>query len=231
LSNVPKADFRLLRPGLYHLRNAERRVIERIFDPVAISALDIDGAPMAFTPTRNDLLISGFDDSVGILTALAISERVAAAGRPLTLFPLVFQEGRWRDVTFESEHPCHEALRRARTIEMNEIYRERQRGLSMALSQRDDSAAIMDFVVFQNDGRLGSECLWPRSDAYLPKTDRVILDVLPEGFEGEVVERERVIVAWERIEKDFAHLIRAEDSAPGYVRTLGFPGSRALIRS
>jgi hypothetical protein len=178
IANLGKATFKLERQGSVYvtppndLDGAARFFLVRH----VLDTLHLDGLPVVLVPSGDGLVITGSNDSEGLLQMAAMGQVfLEESPYPVSAQPLVWHQGEWKP--FEPPEKIKPAfVHLAQTFEVDR-YRAQMGVLALRYRHSHDEVGISEVQLFPTGDRHESYTVW-RSDrpALLPKADRVALD-------------------------------------------------------
>lgn len=158
--------------SLFCFANDDAYDASRLFMLDVIRQLPVNGTPVAFAPSRDQLLITGIDDVDGVKMAVQIAnETHEKTTRPLCPLPLRLDEDQWVEWMPEPEHPHYQLFRETEMHFLGGLYeRQRQR-----MNEQQDDKFVAKFSAFKKDGELLSFCTWSKTVATnMPRTQYII---------------------------------------------------------
>jgi hypothetical protein len=210
--------------GMYWSRWGDSYDSSRILLPELIYRLAVDGDPVAFVPNRNELWITGTNNSAGLASIL--KEGGAShfeRGHPLSPDLYVLADGAWQEYVPADDtlRSLWMAIRRKRDA----IDYAQQKELLNAIHEKE---GIDIFVAGCNlfegkDGSAYSVCVWSNGvDSSLPRTERIAFVVNPEG-------KDHFVVSWAAALSIVGDLLEKESEfAPLRYRAREFPDEQQI---
>ena len=104
------AEFVPIQPGLYCHQDPECYAGSQLLVPEAIAKLNLGGNPVAVSPNRTTLLVTGSGDDRGLQAMLYHSLLLARDPSPVSPVPVEFSGGSWRTFRPPAGHRMHEPL-------------------------------------------------------------------------------------------------------------------------
>jgi hypothetical protein len=209
--------------GIYHSPWQDCYDPARILLRDVLAPLDVKGDLVAFAPNWNHLLVTGSEDIEGLGSCLLFSMKVLAEEpRPMTAQPLVRRGGEWVDFELPRGHVVEPLLRKARVLELNQIYPE-QAGLVEKLHARDGTdvyVAKYNAERSEKDDQYDSYAVWSKDVvALLPKAERIVF------FDPEQPEKKRVVAEadWSIVSLHCTSLMQDAALTPPRYRVESFP--------
>lgn len=181
LAGLTPEPFQRIKQGLYYSDYADSHDASRLVVAHRVEECRVKGRPLAFTPNRNTLLITGENDPEGIGEALKIVEATRQDPRPMPVFPLVYEAGEWQLWQAPADHPCIIDLNKWRTFAMGDLYAEQRHVLEQKLQQENRDLFVASFTMVQrNDSQeVFSYATWTEGvNTLLPLTDSIAFIVL-----------------------------------------------------
>lgn len=188
-----------------------------------VNKLEVDGDPVAVVPNRDTLLITGSEDTEGLLMVADLAERALDKPRPMNAIPLRLTDGEW--VTWLPD-PSHPTAGKFRMLEVKSLYSEyaEQKSLLDALHERNgiDRFVASYTAIETKDGRVLSYSVWSQDvESMLPQTHEVIFY---SGDEERLVARGE----WSRVWEIVGDLMQPLDVYPKRYLVTEFPSAEQL---
>ncbi len=190
-----------------------------------VNKLELEGDPVAVVPNRDTLLITGADDTEGLVMVADLAERALDKPRPLNAIPLRLTDGEW--VTWRPD-PSHPAAGKLRLLEVKSFYSEyaEQKSLLDALHERNgiDRFVASYTAIETKDGRVLSYSVWSQDvESMLPETHEVIFYSADE---------ERLVARgeWSRVWEIVGDLMQPMDIYPKRYLVTEFPSAEQLAK-
>ena len=212
--------------GVYWSQWGDSYDSSRLLLPELIYRLSVDGEPVAFVPNRNELWVTGTNNSAGLASILKQgAESHFNRGHPLSPDLYVLVDGTWKDYV-----PKDAALR---TLWMT-IKRKRdaidyaqQKELLNAIHEREGiDIFVAGYNLFEGkDGSAYSVCVWSNGvDSSLPQTERIAFVVDPERGD-------HFGVSWDAAQSIVGGLLEKEaEFAPVRYRAREFPDDEQIAK-
>ena len=224
LSNLAAKSTHRLEPvadGVYHSPWQDCYDPARLLCRDVLASVQVKGDPVAFVPNWNHLFLTGSEDLEGLAGALMITMKIVEEEpRPMSALPLVRRGGCWVDFDLPRGHLLEPLLRKARVLELNQIYRE-QAALIERLHEKtgaDVYVAKYNATRNEKDDQYDSYAVWSKDVVtLLPRSERVVF------FDNERPEQQKVVA-----EADWA--IVALHCAP-LMKDAGYTPTRYLVES
>jgi hypothetical protein len=192
-------------------------LVDRILD------FELAGKPVAMTPTREQLLVTGSEDERGLKMMADLAGQ--ALGGPYTLsgMPLILEDREWLDWMPPAGHPCRRAFRKLATGWLGGLYAEQKQLLHEVHRVHGLDVFVSTYsAVEKKDGEVVSYCVWGEGvDALLPVTDKVAIMQL--GRESPVA-----LADWGRVVDVAGDLLEPTDHYPARFRVRQLPDVAAL---
>lgn len=186
--------FEAHRPGVFALRG--RHAPSALLMPDLISHLPLRGAPIAITPVRDLLLVSGEDDpAMEALLREAHEKRHQNDANHHMSTPLVLRRRDWQVWKPAPPHPLAAAVREVTLFDDHATYQEQAEILEKVQERRETNIFVASLRISQERGKPRSFVLWPPvGRALLPEGERVVL-----GRNVGAEEIETVTATWEAV--------------------------------
>ena len=187
-----------------------------------IKGFELDGAPVAFVPNRDSILITGSEDNVGLQMMADLADK--QIGEPYSLggTPLILQDGEWVDWMPPPTCPCYAKFRELELRFFGSIYADQKQLLDAAHKRGRVDIFVANFsAVTRPDGNPVSYCAWVDGvDSLLPVTQKVAF----VRTETEAV----ALGQWKRVLETVGHLMELTDDYPHRYRVREFPDQASL---
>lgn len=187
-----------------------------------ITAFAVRGSHVVLLPNREQLLITGSEDELGLRIMADLAEQGLDKPYSLSGTPLMLVDGEWVDWMPPPENPLY---RRFRDLEVKSRYPDYndQKGLLDQLHEKQGlEVYTASFSVAQKEGdpHLTSYCVWGDGvDALLP----VVQKVMFVGLQGTAA-----IGEWERVRAVVGDLMEETEHYPPRYRVRTFPDGKRL---
>ena len=117
LSSMPVLGWVGTDERIFRLVGGDEYVSARLLTGGLFDRLPFAGDIVVCTPTAGDLFAAAADDPAALIDMFEASLEASGRGRPVSLRPLRYSEGRWSDLRLESGHPAYLAWRRLTRID------------------------------------------------------------------------------------------------------------------
>lgn len=189
--------------------------------------VELEGAPVAFVPSRDTLILTGSADLAGLIHGFKLAMGATARANLISLLPLRRTAMGWEPLVLPPDHLCYELYQRLRTTEYGELYEAQKQLLEELAEAQGDDTEIAAYSERTEEG-----CEWPRSlclwtkgsVALLPETDDVAF-VDPERPEGE---QQLGMAPWESVVAICGGKLRRTEHLPYRYRVEEFPDGTEL---
>jgi hypothetical protein len=222
LENLDRLTGRRLEPvapGLFMSPYRDNADATRMMLLERIRELPVRGAPVAFVPHRDVLLITGSDDAEGLGKALDIVEKALAQPRAMNGIPLRLSENVWEDLEVPADHPLTGRLRHLTLQAWGRDYGEQKMLLDRIHAASGEGLVVATYSALRRErtGELVSYCTWSEgARALLPRTDYVALACA----DGTVT-----VARWDRVQAEAPGLMEPWSGVfPPRWKVEGFPG-------
>lgn len=221
-----KTDTRLLietEPGVFHSRWGDSYDSARLLLTDLVYRLSLNGEPVAFIPNRDQLWITGHQDTQVLQSFIAAAEEAHFASHPLSARLYLLADGKWRPYVPEQlplRTLCLNLLRKRAAVD----YDQQKKALEAIHAQSKTDIFVASYIVFkQNDGSFLSQTLWSNGvDSLLPEADTLVLGINPTA-------KNLLIVPWDLAFPLLHDLMeREKDLAPARYRVRTFPGTNRI---
>ncbi|MEZ4401422.1 MAG: hypothetical protein R3B06_15460 [Kofleriaceae bacterium] len=219
--------FQRLAPGVFTSATGDSYDASRLVLTELIARLDLRGDPVALVPSRDQLLITGSDDDVGLATVAAAARPLLDRPRAITGQAFVWRSGAWSAFLPPPAHPAHLALRELAVITDARAAADQKAQLEAVHADDPTAPFVATFTVMahQDTRALASHCVWTEGvDTLLPRTDHVVLlGRLPDGELGQPLR-----VPWASLQARAGHLMADQGTCPARWRVAAFPSATEL---
>ena len=117
LSSMPMVGWVGMDDRVYRLVGGDEYVSARLLTGEAFDRLPFAGDIVVCAPTAGDLLAAAADDPEALIDVFEASLEASDQGRPVSLRPLRYREGRWSDLSLDPGHPAYLVWRRLTRID------------------------------------------------------------------------------------------------------------------
>jgi hypothetical protein len=195
-----------------------------------VTTLPVRGRHVALAPHRNLLLITGSEDAEGLLAMASAAEQMFGEPQPISAWPLILEEGAWRDWNVASDHPAAHAFQLVQLRRLSIDYADQGALLTTVVTQNDeDGPYVAKFSASQHatTGVLTSYATWTDEvDTLLPEVERISFN--------RVHSRENVeglgFVKWDEVMRVVPELLEPTDRYPARWRVRQFPSAEQLAQ-
>lgn len=223
-----KTDTRLLietEPGVYHSRWGDSYDSARVHLTDLIYRLSLEGDPVAFIPNRDQLWITGHQNTQALQSFIAAAEETHFAAHPLSARLYLLEDGKWRPYPPEEltlRTLCLNLLRKRAAVD----YDQQKKALESIHAKSKTDIFVANYVVFKHkDGSFFSQTLWSNGvDSLLPEADTLALGIDPKA-------KNFLMVPWELAFPLLHDLMEREEGlAPVRYRVRTFPGTDRIAK-
>ena len=200
----------------------------RILLREVLGPLDIKGDPVAFAPNWNHLIVSGSENLEGLADGLLFAMKVLAEEpRPMSALPLVRRGGQWVDLDLPNGHPVEPLLRKARVLELNQVYGD-QAALIEKIHEKDGTDIYVAQYNVSHDkesDEYSSWVVWSKDVVtLLPRAERVIF------FDNDQPDKQKMVadVDWRIASLHCAPLMKDAGFTPPRYLVESFPTTEQL---
>ena len=167
------ARFDVLRPGLFSANVDENYNSSLLLLPELLKELDVKGDLVAMVPNRRTLLLTGTEDSEGLVELAKVARAEIKQPWSRSGFALRLSGYEWSDYLPEPSHPAYGAFAKLRQWTFSMAYKTQT---SLLRTQYGDELFVVQYLPVSrtNAGEILSVCTWPATDpSLLPKTDLI----------------------------------------------------------
>jgi len=194
----------------------------------AIAKLRVQGDPVAFVPSRTELVITGSKDArgLGFGVELLLERRGEADAMEGVVLRLDRGTRTWRRFLPEQPEDVARALRQFDLIERRDAAARQKAVLDVEL--KDQDVFVTPLHVFRNaKGDMLSVASWTKgATSLLPRADEITFVDLTKAEGKQVV----AVAAWADVLAECPKLLVASKKYAGRFRTEGFPSAEQLKR-
>jgi hypothetical protein len=206
-------------PGLFIGQWADTYEASRLLLTDLMHRLPLDGEPVAFAPSRNQLWVTGSRNNRAIEEMLKFGQQEHFGAYPLSPHLYVLQDRQW--TSFEPEPAELREGLRLLVLRRNATDYGQQKGYLEAIHKKEGADVFVSPCQVPKDsvtGRPYSICVWPKgAETLLPITDRVALLM-------DVATKKSIDVSWTTMQSVVGkHLEKVADLFPERYRVRSFP--------
>jgi uncharacterized protein YtpQ (UPF0354 family) len=214
------------RNGVYWGEWADSYDSSRILLTELIYRLSIDGDPIAFVPSRDQLVVTGTNNSAGLASILEGGmENHFNQGHPLSPDLYVLVDGTWK-VHVPEDKSLREMWMKIKRRRDAIDYSEQQKLLNEIYEIEDIDIFVASYKIYERkDGFAYSACVWTHGiDSSLPRSENI-------AFMANVENPDYFVVPWEAAASVVGNLLELEpDLAPARYRARQFPSEEQLAK-
>ncbi len=214
------------RNGVYWGEWADSYDSSRILLTELIYRLSIDGDPIAFVPSRDQIVVTGTNNSAGLASILESGmENHFNQGHPLSPDLYVLEDGTWSVFVPEDKFLREMWMKIKRRRDAID-YSEQQKLLNEIHEIEDIDIFVASYKIYERkDGFAYSACVWTSGiDSSLPRSENI-------AFMADVENPDYFVVPWEAAASVVGNLLELEpDLAPARYRARQFPSEEQLAK-
>ncbi|MCU0702307.1 MAG: hypothetical protein MUC96_37905 [Myxococcaceae bacterium] len=215
-------------PGVYVSPFRDSHDPARLLLSELFASFELKGAPVAGVPNRDTLIVTGADDEAGLSEFVTLMKMGLKEPRPVSSAPLVLGEGGWSMFDPAFEGPLAAELRLLAAQVPIEHHAQQKEALEAEFARLEREVFVATYTAFRSpEGRVRTFGTWARGvPTLLPKTDELMLTVMPEDGQGEpVVTR----ATWDSVTRVCGHrLVREPGLWPERWLATSFPSDDEL---
>jgi hypothetical protein len=189
-----------------------------------IYRLSVDGDPVAFVPSRNELWLTGSNNSSGLAGILRDGmESHFNRGHPLSPDLYVLLDGAWK-VWVPEDPSLRDAWMKIKRRRDAIDYAQQQELLNAIHKRENGDIYVASYMIFERkDGLARSACVWTKGvDSSLPRAENISFIVDPEGGD-------HFVVPWEAAAPIVENLLEEEaEFVPVRYRVREFPNAEQI---
>ena len=219
---ISNRDFKQVAPGVYLSDWHDSYDASRLFLHDLIWQLPVRGDHVVMTPTRNDLIVTGADDSEGLVAMAKIAVRCLSDPRFITGAAVRLENNRWTSFMPPEQSPAFELFRHVALIGFGRDYQQQGEVLSNALGEQESETHIGRFLLFEAVGSktVSSKTLWIEGCRnILPCVDQIMFMARDKNDEF----RSMGQCTWQSVQAAFGDMIQPTDDYPPRFLATGFP--------
>ena len=214
------------RNGVYWGEWADSYDSSRILLTELIYRLSIDGDPIAFVPSRDQIVVTGTNNSAGLASILESGmENHFNQGHPLSPDLYVLVDGTWK-VYVPEDKSLREMWMKIKRRRDAIDYSEQQKLLNEIHEIEGIDIFVASYKIYERkDGFAYSACVWTSGiDSSLPRSENI-------AFMADVENPDYFVVPWETAAAVVGNLLELEpDLAPARYRARQFPSEEQLAK-
>ena len=210
--------------GVYWSQWGDSYDSSRLLLTELIYRLSVDGDPVAFVPNRNELWLTGTNNSAGLAAILRDGmESHFNRGHPLSPDLYVLLDGTWK-VYVPEDASLRDAWMKIKRRRDAIDYAQQQELLN-AIHQRENvDIYVASYMIFERkDGLTHSACVWTKGvDSSLPRAENISFVVDTEGGD-------HFVVSWDAAAPIVGNLLEEEtEFVPARYRVREFPDASQI---
>ena len=198
----------------------------RILLTELIYRLSVDGDPVAFVPNRDQLLVTGTNNSAALAAILKGGmDSHFNQGHPLSPDLYVLIDGAWK-LHVPEDKSLRELWMKIKRQRDAIDYAQQQKLLNEIYETEEIDIFVASYKIYQRkDGFAYSACVWTKGiDSSLPRSENI-------AFMADVNDPDYFVVPWEAAESVIGNLLELEpDLMPPRYRAREFPSEEQLAR-
>jgi hypothetical protein len=212
--------------GVYHGEWADSYDSSRLLLTELIYRLSVDGDPVAFVPNRDQLWVTGTNNSAGLAALLKGGlESHFKQGHPLSPDLYVLVDGSWK-VHVPEDKTLRELWMKIKRQRDAIDYAQQQKLLNEIHEIEDIDIFVASYKIYERkDGFAYSACVWTDGiDSSLPRSENI-------AFMADVENPDYFVVPWEAAAPVVGDLLELEpDLMPVRYRARQFPSEEQLAK-
>ncbi len=212
--------------GVYWGEWADSYDSSRLLLTELIYRLSVDGDPVAFVPNRDQLWVTGTDNSAGLAAILkAGMENHFKHGHPVSPDLYVLADGTWKVHVPEDKSLREQWMKIKRQRDAID-YGQQQKLLNEIHEKEGIDIFVASYKIYERkDGLAYSACVWTNEiDSSLPRSENI-------AFMADVENPDYFVVPWEAATSVIGDLLEPEpDLVPARYRAKEFPSKEQLAK-
>ena len=210
--------------GVYWSQWGDSYDSSRLLLTEMIYRLSVDGDPVAFVPNRNELWLTGTNNSAGLAAILRDGmESHFNRGHPLSPDLYVLLDGTWK-VYVPEDPSLRDAWMKIKRRRDAIDYAQQQELLNAIHERENVDIYVASYMIFERkDGLTRSACVWTKGvDSSLPRAENISFVVDPDGGD-------HFVVSWEAAAPIVGNLLEEEaEFVPVRYRVREFPNAAQI---
>lgn len=211
LTGATPEPFQPITSGLYYCNFSDSHDASRVLINHRVEACRVKGRPVAFTPNRDTLLITGEDDVEGLTQAAMLVEETMQKPRPMPTFPMVYNgAGAWETWEAPEGHGAYTVISNMIHLAHAVNYSDQKSLLEEKnkIERRDIFVATFTLLQQKDSERYTSISTWAdKVVSLLPKTDLI-------AIETQSKKEQFLLVPWEKVAEIVGERLRVQDIYP-----------------
>ncbi len=216
--------FEDIAPGVYRSAWQDNHDASRIALPELFYRLPLKGHPVVTVPNRDTLLVSGSEDTEGLVHLGEFTLKAVDHHRRVDGSALCLTDTTWHDYLPDRDHPAFATFVAARRMSMGLDYNEQQEILDGIHQDCGEGAFVASFSLLDNDEGEHSFCVWTQGvDTWLPITDLVALNTDDENEDIQ-------FVSWHTVQQTMGDAMRPLEMYPARYAVNTFPSQTQMTQ-
>lgn len=220
--------FDEINKGLYVADFQDGHNAARVLLTEQIQNLHVNGDPVVFLPTNDELVICGSEDTEYFEQLAGQCLKLVQETKPLSFDTMVLKDGQWHDFypgkTFENA-----PIYNLHLIEQSTQYADQKVRLEDELNAQGLDIFVASHTLFERTDApfYFSVCTWTEDvHSLLPMAEQVHF-VVPKGMEDTEV---LAILTWQETIENFGHLMTPMGKVPERFEVNNFPDKEQLLK-
>lgn len=184
LTRITPEPFQRLQEGVYYSASGDTHDASRLLVLHRVQACRLKGRPVAFTPNRNTLIITGDNDREGLDRAIAVVYEALKEPRPMPVFPLILDDEKWQLWEVPDDHPCADDLHNLSMVSFGDLYGEQKGLLEKKFESEGKDVFVCPYEIMspKDSKRYFSFGTWSKGvPTYLPESSQIALVSTAKG--------------------------------------------------
>lgn len=177
LSKLTPVALQELAKGSYVCQYLDNHGASRILLDERITECELHGRPIAFTPNRDSLLLTGEDDEEGLQKFVQMVSESANDPRAMPAFPLVYEKGLWQPWSPSQEHPCYQMITNLIETAYSAIYEAQKPLIERQLKALKQDIFVASYMLYSDKDSTDHQSLatWSKGiPTLLPVTQKIV---------------------------------------------------------
>lgn len=220
------ASFNSPAPGYFESAWQDSYDATRLILADLIRELKVKGEHVAMIPNRELLLVTGSEDSEGLLRMARAAKEALGKPRAMTGFAYQLLEGKWTPFLPSQGDPAFRELRHLRIASLNHNYAQQKELLKCYYNKLGKEVSVAAYMAIEKrgTGEIMSICVWSKgAPTLLPRAEYV-------GFVELENRKNTVIAPWDQVRNLLGHLMKPQEFYPERYLVDEFPSPEQLLK-
>jgi hypothetical protein len=227
MRGLTKEPLRQAVPGVWVSPYHDNHDASRLVLTELIRDCEVRGDPVALVPNRDILLVTGSDDTAGLVAAGRFAEDVYQKPRFLSGVAVRLTGNQWVPYLPPPDHPAYLPLRRLRIHDLSRDYAQQSEALKAISEKKGDDVFVASSSLLRkkDNDEVISYSVWSDGiETLLPEADMISFFRLKGEKDGEIVAH----ASWQRVREVVGDLMTPMGFYPERYRVSAFPTAEQL---